>query len=302
MEQFSKELINGNTSLVGVIGYPVNHSLSPTIHNAALKALNLNWCYLAIPSTKENLEIVIKGLRAMDCKGLNITIPHKTEAINLCNEISPIAKKIGSINTLIPNNFNSWNGTNTDIEGFLAPLILYNYPKNTKTLIIGCGGSARAVVHGLYRLKVSNITIVGRKEKSLNDFINTINIPNDSSINILPLTQTDPSIKEHIKHANLIVNTTPVGMYSNTDKNNSIQVPLGQEIWDNLQSGTILYDLIYKPKPTEWLKLGEKYSCKTIDGLEMLIQQGAASLRLWSGIEDMPINIMRNAAKTALIN
>ena len=151
-----KELIDGDTSLVGVVGCPVNHSLSPIIHNVALTELNLNWCYLAIPCKTEDFNLVVKSLRAIDCKGLNITIPHKSMAVDVCNKLSTMAKITGAVNTLVPNKSNGWIGSNTDIEGFLAPLESEKNWHEKKALIIGCGGSARAVLYGLAKFKLSD--------------------------------------------------------------------------------------------------------------------------------------------------
>ena len=147
MIQIKKELINGDTSLLGVLGSPVNHSLSPIIHNAAFKELNLNWCYLGIPCEADDLELILTALRSINCKGLNITIPHKNNVFKLCDQVTSIAKDIGAVNTLIPNKRKGWSGANTDIEGFLAP-INNKYKNIKKALVIGTGGSAKAVVIG----------------------------------------------------------------------------------------------------------------------------------------------------------
>ncbi len=294
---FKKELIDGDTSLVGVLGCPVKHSLSPIIHNAAFKELNLNWCYLAIPCKKDDFTLVTKGLRAIDCKGLNITIPHKNIAVNVCSQLTNIAKNTGAVNTLIPDKSNTWTGTNTDIDGFLAPLKPEKNWHKRIALILGCGGSSRAVIHGLVKLKFSKIYIVGRNKVSLNDFNNEIKKNKFTSTEIKTCLTMDLFLGKFIKEADLIINTTPVGMYTNTN-----EVPLGNKIWENLKEDTTLYDLIYTPRPTEWLKLGQRYGCKTIDGLEMLIEQGAASLRLWSGIEKIPTEHMKQAALKALNN
>ncbi len=294
-------MIDGKTSLVGVVGCPVQHSLSPAIHNAALSALNLNWCYLAIPCKAENFKLVVESLRNIDCKGLNITIPHKNKALEICNVISPIAKEIGSVNTLIPDPNGGWNGANTDIEGFLAPLKIKKDWSNKNALIIGCGGSAKSVFHGLQNLKFSKVTIVSRSKDSLNNFLSTVQINNKLETEIESLTMEDLSIAQCIKNAELIVNATPIGMYDNLNDQKSLEIPLGKDIWKNLEPGTTLYDLIYTPRPTEWLKLSKLYSCQQIDGLEMLIQQGASSLKLWTGIEEIPINVMRKAAQISLM-
>ncbi len=299
MGQSIKELIDGETSLVGVLGDPVKHSLSPVIHNAALTALNLNWCYLAIPCKQENFKIVVKALRNMDCKGLNITIPHKQKALEICTKIESTAQHVGAVNTLIPIKQDNWYGANTDVEGFLNPLNNFCDWNKKKVIILGCGGSCKAVIYGLLSLKVSQIIIINRNKNTLDSFLNYIKKENIISCEIFGLTSNNLSIPEYIKNADLIINTTPVGM----SKSKTVsELPLGNKIWEHLKPGIILYDLIYTPNPTKWLKLGEKLGCHTIDGLEMLIQQGAASLRLWSGIETIPIDIMRKAAQKSLKN
>ncbi len=298
--------ITGNTRLLGVIGDPISHSLSPVIHNAAFHKMNLDWCYIPIPCKTTNLESVIQSLRAIDFKGLNITIPHKINAIKLCKEIDPIAKKIGSINTLIQNKNGGWNATNTDVEGFIQPLKNKNTWEGKEAIILGCGGSAKAVVAGLEILNFKKITLTGRKEKSLHDFLNKFDhekLNLNSPTHVEGYLSTDTKLIERIKQADLIVNTTPVGMLRKEEAYESQEnIPLGSEIWKNLESKTTLYDLIYNPRPTEWLKLGAKYGCRQIDGLEMLIQQGAASLRIWSGKNIIPIDSMRNAAKNHLLD
>ena len=163
-------LITGETRLVGLIGKPVEHSLSPIMHNAALQDMNMNWCYLAMPCLEKDFKETVNGLRKANCKGLNITIPYKEKAIHVCDEVSPIAKKLGAVNTLIPNKKGNWEGTNTDIDGFLVPLKNQCW-KGKKAVILGSGGSARAVLVGLQELNIDSITIVGRKKEKLNHFI-----------------------------------------------------------------------------------------------------------------------------------
>ena len=155
-------MINGQTSLVGVLGQPVHHSISPVMQNAALKEMKLNWCYLALPCDSQTIPNVLKALRAINCQGLNITIPHKQIVASLCSELLPIAKRLGAVNTLIPNKEGGWIGTNTDTEGFLSPLKEIQWEGNgNQALVMGCGGSARAVVAGLQDLKVKQISVPG---------------------------------------------------------------------------------------------------------------------------------------------
>ena len=287
-------MINGDTGLVGLLGNPVRHSLSPAMHNAALQALQLNWSYLALPCASENLQEVLQGLRAVNCRGLNVTIPHKQDVAELCQELSPLAKRLGAVNTLIPLDSGGWHGTNTDVEGFLTPLGEQSSWQNCHGVIIGCGGSARAIAAGLQSLRLASITVIGRRQEALDAFIA------DLQSNDAPLTaclQSSPNLASLMKRADLVVNTTPVGMAQHGDAQ---AFPLGEAIWSHLQESAMLYDLVYTPRPTAWLRWGQSRGHRCIDGLEMLVQQGAASLRLWSDRNDVPVETMRRAAEAAL--
>ena len=287
-------MINGDTGLVGLLGNPVRHSLSPAMHNAALQALQLNWSYLALPCASENLKEVLQGLRAVNCRGLNVTIPHKQDVAELCQELSPLAKRLGAVNTLIPLDSGGWHGTNTDVEGFLTPLGEQSSWQNCHGAIIGCGGSARAIAAGLQSLRLASITVIGRRQEALDAFIA------DLQRNDAPLTaclQSSPNLASLMKRADLVVNTTPVGMAQHGDAQ---AFPLGEAIWSHLQESAMLYDLVYTPRPTAWLRWGQSRGHRCIDGLDMLVQQGAASLRLWSDRNDVPVETMRRAAEAAL--
>ena len=287
-------MINGDTGLVGLLGNPVRHSLSPAMHNAALQALQLNWSYLALPCTSQNLQRVLQGLRAVNCRGLNVTIPHKQDVAGLCQELSPLAKRLGAVNTLIPIDSGGWHGTNTDVEGFLTPLGEESSWNNRHGVIIGCGGSARAVAAGLQRLRLASITVIGRRPEVLDGFIADLH-HNDAPLT--PCLHSSPVLPSLIEQADLVVNTTPVGMAQRRDAQ---AFPLGEEIWSHLQGSAMLYDLVYTPRPTAWLRWGQSRGHRCIDGLDMLVQQGAASLRLWSDRNDVPVETMRRAAEAAL--
>lgn len=287
-------MINGDTGLVGLLGNPVRHSLSPAMHNAALQALQLNWSYLALPCASKNLKEVLQGLRAVNCRGLNVTIPHKQDVAELCQELSPLAKRLGAVNTLIPLDSGGWHGTNTDVEGFLTPLGEQSSWQNCHGVIIGCGGSARAIAAGLQSLRLASITVIGRRQEALDAFIA------DLQSNDAPLTaclQSSPNLASLMKRADLVVNTTPVGMAQHGDAQ---AFPLGEAVWSQLQGSAMLYDLVYTPRPTAWLRWGQSRGQQCIDGLDMLVQQGAASLRLWSDRNDVPVETMRRAAEAAL--
>ena len=285
-------MITSKTSFLALIGNPVSHSLSPIIQNAAIKYLDLDLIYIAIPCEIEDLEIVVNSLKKMNCKGLNITIPFKQKVFNMCSEISPVAKKVKAINTLKLTDDKDWIGTNTDIDGFIYPLKKLDLIKKS-SLILGSGGAARSVIQGLIELKLSKITIISRKQNSLNELIT--NFKND--IEIEGLLSTNPEIDNLIQETDLIINTTPVGM-SNTANND--ELPFGQGFWDSINSKTIVYDLIYNPSPTPFLKFCDKKGCMTIDGTQMLIAQGAKSLSFWTNGLEVPFEVMHDALKEYL--
>ncbi|MDC3048963.1 shikimate dehydrogenase, partial [Synechococcus sp. AH-736-A19] len=263
-------MINGGTSLVGLLGNPVRHSLSPVMQNAALESMGLNWRYLALPCDSESLDQVMKGLRAVGCQGLNVTIPHKQDIAALCEERSPLAQRLGAVNTLIPGEGGGWFGTNTDVEGFLAPLGANDTWAERHAVVIGCGGSARAVVAGLQTLDLSSITVVGRRSEALQAFITDLQ---QDKAPLTPCLHNAVQLNDAIARAALVVNTTPVGM---AQHGNPESMPLGADIWCRLSSEAVLYDLIYTPRPTSWLAAGQQQGHRCIDGLEMLVQQGAA--------------------------
>ena len=285
-------MITSKTSFLALIGNPVSHSLSPIMQNAAIQYLGLDLIYMAIPCKDEDLEIVVNSLKKMNCKGLNITIPFKQKVFNICSEISPVAKKVKAINTLKLTDDKDWIGTNTDIDGFIYPLKNLNLIKKS-SLILGSGGAARSVIQGLIKLKLSKITIISRNKSSLNELIT--NFKND--IEIEGLLSTNNEINNLIQETDLIINTTPVGM-SNTINND--EIPFGKNFWDSINSKTIVYDLIYNPSPTPFLKFCDKKGCMTIDGTQMLIAQGAKSLSFWTNGLEVPFEVMHDALKEYL--
>ena len=285
-------MITSKTSFLALIGNPVSHSLSPIMQNAAIQYLGLDLIYMAIPCKDEDLEIVVNSIKKMNCKGLNITIPFKQKVFDMCSEISPVAKKVKAINTLKLTDDKDWIGTNTDIDGFIYPLKNLNLIKKS-SLILGSGGAARSVIQGLIKLKLSKITIISRNKSSLNELIT--NFKND--IEIEGLLSTNNEINNLIQETDLIINTTPVGM-SNTINND--EIPFGKNFWDSINSKTIVYDLIYNPSPTPFLKFCDKKGCMTIDGTQMLIAQGAKSLSFWTNGLEVPFEVMHDALKKYL--
>ena len=286
-------MISSKTSFIALIGNPVSHSLSPIIQNAALQYLGLDLIYIAIPCKDEDLELVLNSLNKINCKGLNITIPYKERVFNLCSEISPIASKLKAINTLKLNSEKEWSATNTDVEGFIYPLKTLPLRKK-QSIVLGSGGAARSVIQGLISLNFSKISVVSRNKSSLNDLIKNFG----NQIGIQGLLNNDDSTQNLIREANLIVNTTPVGMKTASNEENTL--PYGETFWRSLTSETIVYDLIYNPAPTPLLKFSSNKGCMTIDGLQMLVAQGLKSLSFWTNGLEVPFHIMNDALKKYL--
>ena len=286
-------MITSKTSFIALIGNPVSHSLSPIMQNAALQYLGLDLIYIAIPCKDEDLELVLSSLKKINCKGLNITIPHKEKVFDLCSEISPIADKLKAINTLKLNSEKEWSATNTDVEGFIYPLKTLNLTKK-RSIVLGAGGAARSVIQGLINLNFSKISVISRNKSSLDEL--TKNFKNQ--IEIQSLLNSDNQAQNLIEEADLVVNTTPVGMKT---PNSGVNVlPFGEDFWRSLNSKTTIYDLIYNPAPTPLLQVGNKKGCMTIDGLEMLVAQGMKSISFWTDGLEVPFHVMNDALKNHL--
>lgn len=287
------QMITGKTKILGVIGHPIEHSLSPLMHNAALTQLGLDYVYLPFPVAPENLTTAIAGFASIGVVGFSITIPHKQAILPLLSEISPIAQAIGAVNTVV-NKGNKWLGTNTDVEGFIAPLqTTYHQDwSQKKAVILGNGGAARAVVAGCIQLGLAEIHVVGRNLQKLQVFEQSWqNSPFADKFQVHEWTEL-PNL---LHQANLLVNTTPIGMYPHVE-----QSPLSSQEMSYLPGDAIAYDLIYIPKPTKFLHLAQKQGIVTIDGLEMLVQQGAAALKIWLQEETVPVTQMRQALQNHL--
>ncbi|MCC3405969.1 MAG: shikimate dehydrogenase [Microcoleus sp. PH2017_10_PVI_O_A] len=317
-------MIKGTTKLLGVIGHPIAHSLSPAMHNAAISHLGVDFVYLPFPVKPEDLKAALAGFGAIDLRGFSITIPHKQAILPLLAEVSPIARAIGAVNTVYRTD-KGWCGTNTDVEGFLAPLQTPPTPPcqggakdatfplerdNTAVgscpppyqggarggsdwsqkvaVILGNGGAARAVVAGCAQLGFAEIHVVGRNTQNLAEFQQSwVNSP--MPVQNLQVHTWD-NLSMLISQADLLVNTTPVGMYPHGEKS-----PVAAAALDRMKAGAIAYDLIYTPNPTQFLKDAQLRGAMPIDGLEMLVQQGAAALKIWLETESVPVDVMRQA-------
>jgi shikimate dehydrogenase len=322
-------MIKGTTKILGVIGHPIAHSLSPAMHNAAISHLGVDFVYLAFPVNPEDLKVALLGFGAIGVRGFSVTIPHKQAILSLLSEVSPIARAIGAVNTVYLTD-KGWCGTNTDVEGFLAPLQPPPTPpyqggatevksalesgnmtaescpspyqggargesdwSQKVAVILGNGGAARAVVAGCAQLGCAEIHVVGRNEQNLVEFQQSwVN----SSMPVKSLrVHTWDNLSSLISQADLLVNTTPVGMYPLGEMS-----PVSASAMDRISPGAIAYDLIYNPNPTQFLKDAQQRGARAIDGLEMLVQQGAAALKIWLNQESVPVDVMRLALRKHL--
>ncbi|CUS79129.1 shikimate dehydrogenase [Candidatus Kryptonium thompsonii] len=273
--------INAETKIVGLIGHPISHSFSPFIHNTAFELTGLNYKYIAFDVLPENLKDALKGLVALGIKGVNVTIPHKEAVIESLDNVSPEARIIGAVNTIVNEN-GTLSGHNTDVYGFTESLKKYkNLISNTPVFIFGAGGSARAVIYSLItnfqpeRIVIANRNI-SRAEGITRHFSQVLGYK-DFEVKEFFL----PEIAGDIKSSRLVVNTTPIGMYPNI---NELPVPVD----DFFHDGQVVYDLVYNPPMTKFLKLARRKGAEVISGIEMLILQASKSFELWTG-KEMPI-------------
>jgi shikimate dehydrogenase len=268
-------VITGTTKILGVVGYPIEHSMSPVMHNAALRQLGADYVYVPLAVSPADLAGVLASLRAVGCRGFNVTIPHKQAVMAHLSEISAVARSIGAVNTVWPTE-QGWAGTNTDILGWLSPLRSLPPPKTA--VILGGGGAARAVIAGCMQLSCEDIWVVGRdlgKLAALRTSWPHLKLQEWSQLdNLLPL-------------ADLVVNCTPIGMFPQVDAS-----PLSAKQIELLRAGSIVYDLIYTPRPTKLLQMAKANGCQSIDGIDMLVGQGSAALKLWLG-QPVPVELMR---------
>lgn len=280
-------LITGKTKLLGIIGDPVEHSLSPVMHNAAIASLGLDYIYVPFPVKQGDLEKAIAGFTAFDLVGFSITIPHKQEIMDLLTEKSTDATNIGAVNTVWRTD-SGWKGTNTDVAGFIAPLKTMSHDWTQVTpVILGNGGAARAVIAGLTNLGCPEIHVVGRNSDKLARFYQSWSHSTDITDRIK--IHNWNNLSSLLPAADLLVNTTPVGMSPHVNAS-----PVDQALMQKLKADAIVYDLIYTPSPTQFLKLAQAQGATTIDGLEMLLQQGVAALKIWLQ-QPVPVDIMRNS-------
>jgi shikimate dehydrogenase len=283
-------MINGKTTLVGVLGHPVGHSLSPEMHNAAFAKLALNWCYVPLPVAPENLAEALRGARALGFRGLNLTVPHKVTAIPLLDWCDPSVHLVGAVNTIRFTAEGRAEGFNTDMDGFLADLAAngITIEAGARVLVLGAGGAARAVAAGI--VSKGGAVIFANRSRPNADQLAAIlrsNWPNAQASSI----DLETGLAEAAEGVHLVVNTTPLGMYPHTEAS-----PWPADL--PFPKAAQLYDTIYRPQQTRFMQQVEAVyrpqQGRAINGLGMLIEQGAAAFRLWTG-QQPDLTVMREA-------
>lgn len=280
--------IDGKTQLIGLIGWPVSHSFSPAMHNAALAALGLNWIYVPLPVHPANIAGALRGLPALGFRGVNVTVPHKQAVMPFLHEISPAARAIGAVNTILIDQENGrLSGSNTDWRGFLADLAALEVELDGRDcLVLGAGGSARGIVYGLNQAQ-GRVVIMARRVEQARQL--AADMGEESVQTIRPLEQLGEVAAE--LNAPLIINTTPLGMSPNFEGS-----PWPDEV--PIPAGSFVYDLVYNPIETRLMRQAAAAGCRTSNGLGMLLRQGAASLSLWTGLEP-DLAIMKEALEVS---
>jgi shikimate dehydrogenase len=277
--------------VVGLIGFPLEHSISPAIQNAAFKKLGLDWEYSLFEVEPKDLADALKGMRALHIAGFNVTIPHKENVFPLIDEVTKMARVIGAINTVL-NQEGKLIGFNTDGAGFIDSLKedAKTDPKDKNVVILGAGGACRAVAITLAEAGVKSITLSDIDEKKAQDLAGYIG--SYFKIKYAAVPTNSQELQRSIDKAGILINTTPIGMYPKTDAS-----PISNNI--KLPPGLLVYDLVYNPAETQLLKKAKAAGCKTCSGLGMLVRQGALALTIWTG-KEAPLEVMFKAAQEAL--
>lgn len=265
--------------LAGVIGHPVRHSLSPTIHNSAFRAMGLDWFYGAFEVAPGRGGAAVEAMRTLGLGGLNVTMPHKADVAAAVDRLSPVAAVLGAVNTVVVDD-GDLVGENTDGEGLLAALAIDHGfdPAGRRCLVLGAGGAARAAVLALATAGASQVAVVARR-------------PEQAALAARlagAAGRTGDAVAVAVAGTDLVVNATPV----------ADRLPLGLRV-DDLGPGQLVVDLLYSPPVTVLMEAAAAKGATAVNGLGMLVHQAAESFRLWTG-EDMPLDAVRPALAAEL--
>lgn len=280
--------ISGKTKLCALIGDPVEHSLSPAMHNAAFQYLGLNYVYLAFKVEKGRLREAIAGVKALNIRGLNVTKPLKIDVIPLLDDLHESASKVGAVNTIL-NRDGKLIGYNTDGLGALKALEDAGVDLDgMKVVIFGAGGAARAVAFAIAP-KVREIVLLNRTVERAEKLAHDLEEKVGCKTRFGGLSEEVK--RRELRDADLMVNATSVGMKPN--ENLSLVEP------DLLRPGLTVFEVVYNPVETKLVRDARKAGSKVIDGLSLLLHQGGESFSIWTGVKP-PVEVMREALESAL--
>ena len=276
--------ISGKTKICALIGDPVEHTMSPVMHNTAYEKLGLDYIYIPFRVKPEQLARAIEGLRALNVRGFNVTIPHKVAIIPLLDGLDPLAEKIGAVNTVV-NTDGELRGYNTDAEGFLRALLEHGIkPEGKKAVILGAGGASRAISY-IMADKGARLMILNRQEELdwAQDIAAMIKKDMGKEVKVLELSR----LAEALEGADILINATSVGMSPNAESS-----PVPAKLLKKLP---VVFDIVYNPIETRLLKEAGEAGARTIGGVDMLAWQGALAFEKWTG-QEAPIELMRGEA------
>lgn len=280
-------IISTKTKLTGLLGYPLGHSMSPVMQNAAFEYCSMNRIYIPVEVKPENLETVVRGISKMNFDGFNVTIPHKIEIMKYLDETDEYARCIGAVNTVKIKD-GRLKGYNTDGIGFLR-----SFQESTgdsiegkSVLIMGSGGASRAVSMTLALNKAKKMYICNRtfdKASNLAD-----DIKKQTGIQCEAVTFDPEEIKKALQDTDVLINTTSVGMSPNMEES-----PLDKSFLDKRLT---VCDIVYNPRKTRLLKDAEEKGCRIVEGLPMLVYQGAEAFEIWTDVK-APSDVMFEAVE-----
>ena len=278
--------IKGSTNIVGLIGHPVEHSFSPPMHNAAFEALEMDYVYVAFDVDPLNLKSAIDGAKSLNIKGFNVTIPHKIEVMKHLDEIDEVAALIGAVNTI---DFKDMKGYNTDGIGAVKAIEEVTSIKNRNVVVAGAGGASRAISFYIAKYGADSLTILNRNVEKADNLAKDV-----SNSNLINEVKSDSmsEINSHVTDADILIDTTPVGMHPNVDDEPIV-------LADNMHDDLVVFDAVYNPNDTVLIKEAVKAGAKPVYGIKMLLYQGAESFRIWTG-RDAPVDVMEDALRKTL--
>ena len=280
--------ISGKTRVCGVIGEPIEHSLSPIMHNAAFQAVGLDYAFLAFRVKPAEVEAAVNGVRALNIRGLNITMPHKTAIINHLDRVDLSAQIVNSVNTVL-NKENLLFGFNTDGVGAVKALKENGVElKGRKVLLLGAGGAARAIAYALAK-EADELAVLNRTVKQAQAMARVLEKSFNKKIAAGSLSPND--VETNIRDSDILINATSVGMKPKPDES-----PVAAKM---LRRNMAVMDIVYNPLETQLARDAKAAGAEVISGVEMLIYQGAASFEIWTG-KSAPVEVMRQAALSHL--